>query len=327
MSGWMDSFNQAVGLTDDPADAANAAISAQTKASDSAMQLQRDQFNYQKSLQDPFFQGSLPAYYSLVGAITGQPQSYVDPNYTQLSKAQVAEDILGKITSGTVKPTSDVWIDPGENRQDALNRIMNDPAFKSQFETPQYMGPNGQITGQAPMIQAKAFNPTETDAYKWQQSQMEKNTGRTLRSLGRANSSYGMNVMADQNRNLAASEYDKQLGRLADLTNIARGGASSLAQASTGYTNAAGQNMINQGNNLANSSLAGGMLKQNSLYNNQSNLAGLANLGLKGYDYGKAQGWWGGGNDYGATWNDSGGDINKVDFGDDWGNWSDGSQA
>jgi uncharacterized membrane protein YebE (DUF533 family) len=91
-------------------------------------------------------------------------------------------------------------------------------------------------------------------------------------------------LMADQNRNLAASEYDKQLGRLADLTNIARGGASSLAGASTGYTNAAGQNITNMGNNQANASLAGGMLKQNSLYNNQQNGMSLANLGLKAYD-------------------------------------------
>jgi len=306
MSGWMDSFNQAVGFTDDPADAANAAINAQTNSSASALQLQRDQFNYQKSLQDPFFKGSLPAYYSLVGAITGQPQSYVDPNYTQLSKNEVAEDILGKITSGAIKPTSDVWIDPGENRQDALNRIMNDPMFKDQFSTTQYRGQDGTITGNAPMIQAKAFNPTETDAYKWQQQQMEKNTGRTLRSLGRSNSSYGMNVMADQNRNLAASEYDKQLGRLADLTNIARGGASSLANASTGYTNAAGQNMISQGNNLANASLAGGQLAQNSLYNSQQNLGSLANLGLKAYSA------WNGSNDggyepYGNGSNDYGG--------------------
>jgi hypothetical protein len=259
--------------------AQNKAIEAQQSAEDRRASLAEDQFAYQKLLQDPFFKSSLPAYYSLVDAITGKRQNYADPNYTLITE--------------------------GANKG-------------------KYQGTNGAISATQPMQTSSAFKPTETDAYKWKQSQMEKNTSRTLRSLGRANSTYGMNAIGDQNRNLASTEYDTQLGRLADLTNIARGGASSLANASTGYSNQQQQGLTNMGNNVANASLAGGMMKQNSLYNNQSNMMGLANLGLKAYD---AWGNKGGGNDYGSTWNDSGGDINNVDFGDDWGTWADGSKA
>ena len=270
MSDWMTSFNRAVGFEEDPADAQNKALNAQSSASDRALKLQQDQFDYQKSLQDPFFKGSLPSYYNLVDAITGERQTYNDPNAISLTQGEIAELNNLYRTQNGISNSFEASQQPGWNKYSA--------------DKTWYRDASGNITDQPAQMTSKAFNPTETDAYKWQQQQMEKNTGRTLRSLGRSNSSYGMNVMADQNRNLASSEYDKQLGRLADLTNIARGGASSLAQASTGYTNAAGQNIINMGNSMANASLAGGMLKQNSLYNNQQNGMSLANLGLKAYN-------------------------------------------
>lgn len=186
--------------------AANNAITAQTAAADKANQLQRDQFEYAKTTNQPFYDKGLAGFNQYASAVTGTP------------------------------------------------------------------GADGKV-----------WSPTETPAYQWQQQQMEKNTGRTLRSLGRENSTYGMNVMADQNRNLAATEYDKQLGRLADLTNIARGGASSLTGASSQYGTNVANNLVQSGNNQADAALATGALKQNNLYNNQQNLMSLANLGLKAF--------------------------------------------
>lgn len=139
------------------------------------------------------------------------------------------------------------------------------------------------------------FNPTQSDAYKFQ----EKDLGRTLRSMGRSKSSYGMNVM---NR-AAATEYDKQLSRLADLTNIARGGASSLGSASGAYATGAGNTLQNMGDNQANATLAGGMMQQNSIYNGINSATSLGNLGLKAYGaYNQAQpaqGWSTTGGQYG----------------------------
>lgn len=185
------------------------ASAAQQAGANNALQLQREQFEYQKRLNEPFYNKGLQGFDQYASAVTGKP------------------------------------------------------------------GPDGKV-----------WTPTESPAYQWQQQQMEKNTGRTLRSLGRANSTYGMNVMADQNRNLAASEYDKQLGRLADITNIARGGASSLTGASSTYGTNAATNITNSANNQANASLSGGLMNQNNIYNNQQNLMSLANLGLKAYQGG-----------------------------------------
>lgn len=198
-------------------DAVNTASATQAAATDKTIQLQRDQFEYAKGLNQPFFEGSLPGYYSYLDAITGKRQTYTDP-------------ATGK-----------------------------------------------QVT-------TEAFNPAETDAYKWQQSQMEKNTGRTLRALGRSNSTYGMNVMADQNRTLAANEYDKQLGRLADLTNIAKGGASSLTGAGQTYSTNAGNTLTTAANNQANATLAGSQISQNNLYNTIGSIGSGVNTGINLYN-------------------------------------------
>jgi len=205
MSGWMDSFNQAVGLTDDPEDAKNKAINAQTTASDKTLKLQQDQFDYQKEIHKPFYDKGLQGF----------------------------DAYQKNVMSG--------------------------------------VGPDG------------TFNPALSDAYRWNSQQLDQSLGRNLRSIGRQNSTMGMNAMGVAKNNLISSEYDKQLARLADLTNIARGGASSLANASAGFGQQAGQNMINQGNNVANASLAGGLMKQNQQQNNTQGLYSLANLGIKAY--------------------------------------------
>lgn len=187
--------------------AAGQAAATQQASADKALQLQRDMWEYQKTLNAPFYDKGLKGFDQYASAVTGQP------------------------------------------------------------------GTNGKV-----------WTPTESPAYLWQQEQANKNNSRTLRALGRENSSYGMGEQFKTQQNLAATEYDKQLGRLADLTNIARGGASALTGASTGYSTNAANNITTSGNNQANAQLAGGMLQQNNLYNGiNSTLSGL-NLGLKAWN-------------------------------------------
>lgn len=135
------------------------AAAAQGSAKRQELALLREQFNYQKELNKPFYDAGLPGFKSYASAITGG----IDPN-----------------------------------------------------------------TG-------RTWTPTTSPAFQWEQQQANKGLNRSLRALGRSNSTFGANATSESNRNLAASEYDRQLGRLADLTNIARGGASSLSNASTNY--------------------------------------------------------------------------------------------
>lgn len=275
MADIMGAFNIATGLQDDPAEVAKDASAQQAQAQERALALQRDIYNYQRNIAQPFYAGSLPAYYSLLSAVTGQPQNYADPNYMQLDSEQL-KNLNAAARKANPSLQSDVY---------DINKQW-------------YRGPNGEITSTPPQMTAPVWSPTETPAFKWQQSQQEKYLGRNLRTLGRQNSTYGMDALAKAGQNLYASEYDKQLGRLADLTNISRGGASTLANAAAGYGSGAGGNLITMGNNAANATLAGGMLKQNSLYNNMNTMGSMGNLGLKLYDYFKGNG---GGGGYGSS--------------------------
>jgi len=94
-------------------------------------------------------------------------------------------------------------------------------------------------------------------AYEWQQGQIDKNMGRTLSSLGRRNSSYGMGALATAKGNLAAQEYDAAYNRMLDPIRI---GQTALAS-----TNQAGANMQtnygNYGNNIAGLNMASGQDK------------------------------------------------------------------
>lgn len=171
---------------------ANQAGKAAQGAARNELELKQQQFDYQKQLNQPFYDKSLPALDSLVSGIRGT----VDPN-----------------------------------------------------------------TG-------RTWTPQDSPALDWQRQQLDKNMGRRLRALGRENSTFGLNSMGDAYNNLYANEYDKQLGRLADLTNIARGGASSLSNISNQRVGAIG--------NYTEGMLAGDLIKQQG-YNNaiQTGLSGI----------------------------------------------------
>jgi len=268
--------------SENSADAAGAAADQQAQSSAAALGLQRDQFNYQKSLNEPFYKGSMPAYYQLLSAVTGQPQSYVDPSAPG-AKTLTDQEIRNANIAAIQKQFPD-WTDT----QIAIG-LKHPENLPYQYGTDYYRDASGNITTQAPASAMKStgvWQPTETPAYAWQQQQANKNNSRTLRALGRENSSYGMGEQFKTQQNLAANEYDKQLSRLSDLTNVARGGASTLTQGGNAYSTGAANNLINSGNNQANATLAGGMMQQNNLYNAIGTGMGVLNTGLKAYNAG-----------------------------------------
>lgn len=256
-------------------ESADKAISQQQAASDRAMTLSENQFDYQRQLNEPFYNLGLPAFGTLAATVTGQPSTYADPRYQKL-----ADDDINRLT--------DEWIQskglPSQYTFDYRSRpeLLADMPYK--HGGTYYRGPSGEIVDKVPTVTAQAFQPQDSPAFQWQKERTLADLGRTLRMQGRSNSTAGLNATGRVLGDLNASEYDKQLGRLADLTNIARGGASTLAGASAGFTNAAGSNLLNMGANQANATLAGSALRQNNLYNNQQSAMSLANLGLKLYD-------------------------------------------
>lgn len=126
---------------------------------------------------------------------------------------------------------------------------------------PAYKSYASAVTGGIDPNTGHTWTPTDSPAYQWQMDQANKATSRSLRALGRQNSTFGMNTIADSNRNLASKEWDSQIGRLADLSNIARGGASSLA----GINSQMGVNGINSANNQANYLLGLSQLKSQGI--------------------------------------------------------------
>lgn len=146
------------------------------------------------------------------------------------------------------------------------------------------------ITGKPSPTTGKVWTPETTPAFQWQQAEQEKALGRSLRALGRESSTFGETARTQATQSLLASEYDKQLGRLADLTNIARGGASSLAGASTGYTQNVMGGLGQIGQVGAQSALAQSLMGRGNLY---GGIQGAAQTGKGIWDFGKGQGWWG----------------------------------
>lgn len=295
MSGWFDSFNQAVGLTEDPAENARVAAEQQDVRAQEGLALQREMYNKGQADFRPFLEAGTGAL-SRLSEMNAGGGIASDPQYQQY----LAE------MSGMTDPT----------------KYLTDS--KAVFDNP---------------------------IYKFQRDEANKNLSRSLRSLGRENSTYGINAMGKQNNQLAVDATNQLIGldnnrfsrlsglagtryasladqynRLRDLAGSGQSAAGMTSNAGSNYGQSASQTLSNLGNNQANATLAGGIMRAGQSQNNFNNLSSLANLGMKAYDrWGNNDN--GGGYENGSLYDDAGGDINNVDFGDDWGNWRDGSKA
>lgn len=114
-----------------------------------------------------------------------------------------------------------------------------------------YRAPDGSIVDKAPMLTAN-YSTEGDPGFQWRNRQLD----RSLRSLGRSNSTYGMQSKAD----FAGNEYDRGVNRLATLAGFGQGTASNVA--AQGNQSAGQQASVNS--NLSNS--------LSSLYKDRSNL-------------------------------------------------------
>lgn len=148
------------------------------------------------------------------------------------------------------------------------------------------------------------FDPTKTEAYKWQLGQGQEALAKSLTMQGRGSGSVATNAMTKFAGNLGAQEYDKGYQRLSSLNDLnynrmsaqkadyqnqllnliktAQGAAGSTSSAGQNFANAsstasntAGTNLaniaVNQGTNLANANLAQGQSQAN-LYSGLTSL-------------------------------------------------------
>lgn len=93
-----------------------------------------------------------------------------------------------------------------------------DPGYK-QGQT-LYRAPDGSITDKPPMLSAN-YQLDNDPGFQWRNRQLD----RSLRSLGRSNSTYGMQAKAD----FSGNEYDRSLSRLATLAGFGQGSAGNVA--------------------------------------------------------------------------------------------------
>lgn len=182
---------------------------------------------------------------SLMGIITGgmsdvadaeQKKDAMDKAYGVQSKAAKEHRRLTELSLAEMRPFYDLGL----------------PAFKS------YMA---GITGGIDPNTGHTWTPTNSPAFQWQQEQANKATNRSLRALGRSNSTFGANTIANSNRNLAAGEYDRQLGRLEEGGRIAMNAGGNLAN----IRNRLGTNALEAGNTQANYLLGLSALKSNQI--------------------------------------------------------------
>lgn len=142
--------------------------------------------------------------------------------------------------------------------------------------------------------------------YKFQQEEASRDLSRKLRSMGRENSTYGMNALGRQSNQLAVDQYGRITGdrfsrlsglagtrystlmdkynRLRDLAGSGQAAAGMTANAGANYGQSASNTLSSLGANQASATLAGGLMKAGQNQNSFNNMSSLANLGLKAYD-------------------------------------------
>lgn len=136
-----------------------------------------------------------------------------------------------------------------------------------------YRAPDGSIVDAAPQMSTK-YDVQEDPGYQWRNQRLD----RSLRALGRSNSTYGMQARADFN----GSEYDRSVNRLASLAGF--------GQSNVGNVASSGNSAANQiaGVNTSTANSLGNLYGQRgSLYTDYSPL-NLAMNGAKLYAAGGA---------------------------------------
>lgn len=282
MSGWFDSFNAAVGLTNDPA-------TVQKDLGNEQLNLQDRMFNYQKELyradlerNNPYYGSGAIANAYLQSMMTGQTANYADPRYSRLTSDELARL---NVNNATPYDANKTW----------------------------YRGPNGEIVNAPPTLSADFALGSLSPAGQYQLNQGSKALNRALASRGLSGSGQAAVALGDLNQNVAGQDYSNKYSRLLDMVKIGTGASAAAGGASQYASSAAGNNAALGSQTLGN---LGNM--RASLYSGQQAQGyNLANLGMSLYDrYMNNQNSgtggfaandnsypdFGGGNDYTADW-------------------------
>lgn len=228
----------------------------------------RDMYSTGRQDQLPFVTPSLAALPYYQSAILGGPVEYQDPRYLRMTSFDP-----------DYQQANSQW--QQNNPQPVVNGPDGKPLAPAGVQL--YRTPEGGYTDKPPMLSA-TYNPQTNPAYQWQLDQLNKNSRRTLASLGRSNSTYGMNARNDAQMALTGNEYEKGINRLATLAGFGQGTSGNIAQSGTqaaGQTAAVNSNASNSLNNL--------YTQRGGLYTDYSPLAvgmDLASVGAKFLPFG-----------------------------------------
>jgi len=197
-------------------------------------------------------------------------------------------------------------VGPGAlSRMDAMN---SGEGIASDAQYQKYLAElNGMADPTKYLTDANAIY--DNPIYKFQRDEANKNLSRSLRSLGRENSTYGMNAIGKQNNQLAADSMNQLIGldnskfsrlsglagtryasladqynRLRDLAGSGQAAAGLTSNAASNYGSNVSSTLANMGNTIGNSALLSGQAKSGLLSGIGGASAGAANVGLKAYD-------------------------------------------
>lgn len=167
----------------------------------------------------------------------------------------------------------------------------------------QYLAELERLTSGASLTGSNIY---DNPIYNFQRDEANKQLSRSLRSMGRENSTYGMDAMGKQSNRLAADQYQNinntqfartsglaatrystladQYNRLRDLASSGQSAAGLSGNAAANYSQNAGATLTNLGNSQANNTLAGGMMQAGAIQNGINNTATLFGTGMKAYD-------------------------------------------
>ena len=258
--GLFDAIDSFLGLSgkDDALEQNQNAIDAQKEMAGASNQTIRDMYSTGRQDQMPFITPSLSALPMYQSAILGGPVEYSDPRYQRITSFD--PDYAAAMSS--------VYGDRPAQSGSVFANLRNPSAQGTRPTLQLYRAPDGSYTDKPPQMTAQ-FNLQEDPGFQWRNKQLD----RSLRSLGRNNSTYGMQAKAD----FAGNEYDRGVNRLATLAGFGSGTNSNVAASGN---NAAGQ--IARVNTNAANSLGNLYTARGGLYTDYSPLAiglGVASAG------------------------------------------------
>lgn len=149
------------------------------------------------------------------------------------------------------------------------------------------------------------YDIKQSPAAQYQLTQGTKSLNRQLAARGLLGSGNAAQRLGELSSGVAANDYNQQYSRLLDQVKIGTGASASAGAASSTLSNQMGQNSLA----VQNAQTAQGQARA-SLYSGMGGLTSNAvNTGINAYRAFNS------GNSNGALYNDSGGNINNVDFG------------